>query len=77
VHFSKGGYVRARPGGTLALLGEGGRDEMVTPVGGGGGGGDIHHHIYIDSTEIAHTITERQLRSKRYGGVGFQSSTRS
>lgn len=30
--LADGGIVRARPGGTLALLGEGGRDEMVLPL---------------------------------------------
>lgn len=33
-HLAKGGIVKARPGGTLALLGEAGQDEMVTPLGG-------------------------------------------
>ncbi len=32
-HLAKGGVVRARPGGTLALLGEGGQDEAVIPLG--------------------------------------------
>jgi hypothetical protein len=33
-HLSTGGIVQATPGGTLALLGEGGRDEAVIPLGG-------------------------------------------
>lgn len=37
--LASGGIVRARPGGTLFNLGEGGRDEAVVPLGGGGGGG--------------------------------------
>jgi phage-related minor tail protein len=32
--LAQGGTVRARPGGTLALLGEGGHDERVTPLDG-------------------------------------------
>lgn len=32
IAMADGGVVRARPGGTLALLGEGGRDEAVVPL---------------------------------------------
>jgi len=35
-HLAAGGIVHARPGGTLAVLGEAGRDEMVTPLSGSG-----------------------------------------
>lgn len=37
-----GGIVRHRPGGTLALLAEGGRDEAVIPLDGKHGGGTIN-----------------------------------
>lgn len=39
--LASGGIVRARPGGTLILAGEGGQDELVTPLrhGSFGGGG--------------------------------------
>lgn len=37
--LASGGIVRARPGGTLALLGEAGRDEAVVPLARGGAGG--------------------------------------
>jgi hypothetical protein len=43
--LADGGVVRARSGGTLALLGEGGRDEAVIPLpksGGAVGGGAIY-----------------------------------
>lgn len=33
-HLASGGVVKARRGGTLALLGEGGHDELVTPLSG-------------------------------------------
>ena len=41
--LASGGIVRARPGGTLALLGEGGKDEAVIPLDGkhGLGGGTV------------------------------------
>lgn len=31
-HLAQGGIVRARPGGTLAVIGEGGKDEAVIPL---------------------------------------------
>ena len=37
--MASGGVVKARPGGTLARIGEGGRDEAVVPLGPGGVGG--------------------------------------
>jgi len=37
--MASGGVVRARPGGTLARIGEGGRDEAIIPLGAGGIGG--------------------------------------
>lgn len=33
-HLATGGVVKARPGGTLALIGEGGHDEAVVPLSG-------------------------------------------
>lgn len=44
VQLAEGGIVKARPGGTQATIGEGGRDEAVIPlengmIPGGGGGG--------------------------------------
>lgn len=35
-YLAGGGIVKARPGGTLAVLGEGGQDEAVVPLGPGG-----------------------------------------
>ena len=44
--MANGGIVRARPGGTMALLGEGGRDEAVIPLGGAGGmGGTVNVYL--------------------------------
>ena len=39
--LADGGIVKARPGGTLALLGEAGRDEAVVPLGKGGMGSPV------------------------------------
>ena len=43
--MANGGIVRARPGGTMALLGEGGRDEAVIPLGSGGMGGTVNVYL--------------------------------
>ena len=46
--LANGGIVKASPGGTLALIGEGGRDEAVIPLdraGNLGGGNTIHVHV--------------------------------
>ncbi|MGE0598282.1 MAG: hypothetical protein AB7J35_00465 [Dehalococcoidia bacterium] len=51
-HLAEGGIVRARPGGTLALLGEAGQDEAVIPLRAApvmfesGGGGGATHNTY-------------------------------
>lgn len=37
--MASGGIVRARPGGTLVNVGEGGRDEAIVPIGGRAAGG--------------------------------------
>jgi hypothetical protein len=41
--MSDGGIIKASPGGTLALIGEGGRDEAVIPLDrmGGMGGNNV------------------------------------
>jgi len=47
-YLAKGGIVRARPGGTLVVAGEGGRDEAVVPLprGGGLGMGGVAHVVF-------------------------------
>lgn len=49
--FAEGGIVKARPGGTLGIIGEAGRDEAVIPLENGrvpgmGGGGTIMINVY-------------------------------
>jgi hypothetical protein len=45
--LADGGIVKASPGGTLALIGEGGRDEAVIPLDrmGGMGGNNVTIHV--------------------------------
>jgi tape measure domain-containing protein len=63
-HLAAGGIVRARPGGVLALLGEGGRDERVTPLGRGGaslgGGGTIHVDVHLHGGAVNASVREVQ-----------------
>jgi TP901 family phage tail tape measure protein len=51
--MASGGIVRARPGGTIVRLGEGGRDEAVTPLGGSGGGAGVTVIIEQDGHQTA------------------------
>jgi hypothetical protein len=57
--LANGGIVKATPGGTLALIGEGGRDEAVIPLdkaGGMGGGNTIIIQGAIDPISTARQI---------------------
>jgi len=61
--MASGGIVRARPGGTIVRLAEGGQDEEVGPVG-RGGGGDVHVHfdgpVYgTNADELARLLTPK------------------
>lgn len=52
--FAEGGIVRARPGGRIVRVGEGGQDEAILPLRRGGGGvalgGSMVNNFYIDAT---------------------------
>jgi len=61
--MASGGIVRAKPGGTIVRLAEGGQDEEVGPVG-RGGGGDVHVHfdgpVYgTNADELARLLTPK------------------
>ncbi|MGE3075487.1 MAG: hypothetical protein AB7N24_17360 [Dehalococcoidia bacterium] len=64
-HLADGGIVRARPGGTLALLGEGGRDEAVIPlVNGAPTAGQTVVHVHVQGSiwsvdELAYELQRR------------------
>jgi hypothetical protein len=62
--MASGGIVRAKPGGTIVRLAEGGQDEQVGPVGGRSGGGDVHVHfdgpVYgTNADELARLLTPK------------------
>ena len=73
--LAQGGIVKARRGGTLAVLAEGGRDEMVVPLPRSGGvGGDIHIHVTQPlgtPQEIARVVNKALRQSSRGGGVAL------
>ena len=74
--LAEGGIVRARPGGTLALIGEGGSDEAVIPLNRAGGGLApivIHYHQNAPIYGMLDFKTEVQsvLRDTLRGG-GFR-----
>jgi hypothetical protein len=67
IGLAEGGVVKAKPGGTLALIGEGGEDEIVapkswfssvSPLGGasGFGGSAIHIHVDLDGQQITEVV---------------------
>jgi hypothetical protein len=71
-HLAKGGVVRARPGGTLALLGEGGHDEVVTPLDGRRGGGPAVIEFRSDGTRLSALLLEVIREAVRIRGGDVQ-----
>lgn len=83
--LAKGGIVKARPGGTLALVGEAGQDEAVIPLGRGknssrvqfrdsaASGGDTYifniSGVIGNKDEVARAIRQELLRHKRLTGA--------
>lgn len=72
--LADGGIVRARPGGTLALIGEGGRDEAVVPLDrrGGFGGSNITINVTAgvgDPVEIGRKVADALRAYERHGGT--------
>jgi len=74
--LANGGIVKASPGGTLALIGEGGRDEAVIPldrIGGIGGGINITVHAGLVSSpdQVGQQIIEAIQKAQRRSGPVF------
>jgi phage-related protein len=74
--LANGGIVKARRGGTLALIGEGGRDEAVIPLpkgmrkdGIGGGGITINVSGALDPEAVARQIETILKRSRLRAGA--------
>ena len=77
--MAAGGIVRARSGGTLALLGEAGRDEAVIPLGKGGMSGGNTYHITVqagigDEQAIGRQVVKvLQAHEKRNGRIPIRT----
>ncbi len=77
VHISvlgQGGIVKARPGGTLALIGEAGQDEAVVPlpIGREAGFGNVYvtvnvHGNVLRERDLAMSVRDALLQAKREG----------
>jgi hypothetical protein len=72
--LADGGIVKASPGGTLALIGEGGRDEAVIPLDrmGGMGGGDVN--IYVQGADPNAVVDALRTYMFRNGSVPIRVS---
>lgn len=69
--LASGGVVKASPGGTLALLGEGGHDEMVLPLTGPnsrGGGAGANVTIGFDRQAGSAMISFLRIEVQKRGG---------
>jgi hypothetical protein len=75
--FASGAIVKGGQGGTVAWVGEGRHDELVTPLTGGGGlGGEVHYHFefpnYVGSKdELVRTVRDGFRDWERGGGKLF------
>jgi hypothetical protein len=73
--LANGGIVKARPGGTLALLGEGGRDEAVVPLGARNNIGNTYQITVNagvgDPREIGRQVVEYIQKYERTAGQVF------
>jgi hypothetical protein len=72
--LADGGIVKASPGGTLALIGEGGKDEAVIPLDrmGSMGGGDVN--IYVQGADPNAVVDALRTYMFRNGSVPIRVS---
>jgi hypothetical protein len=72
--MADGGIIRHSPGGTLALIGEGGRDEAVIPLDRAGsmGGGDVN--IYVQGADPNAVVDALRTYMFRNGSVPIRVS---
>jgi len=64
--FAQGGFVPARPGGTVVRVGEGGEGEFITPWSKAGGGATVHLHMegaIIASERLPHKFVDQITRA--------------
>jgi hypothetical protein len=72
--LADGGIVKASPGGTLALIGEGGQDEAVIPLDrmGSMGGGDVN--IYVNGGDPQSVVNALRTYMRQNGSVPIRVS---
>jgi hypothetical protein len=78
--LAQGGIVRARSGGTLVNVGEGGQDEAVVPLPKGGagglmGGGRLDVHLTFDAREFKRMLRAEIRTGGLLEGIRLSSST--
>ena len=78
--LASGGIVRARRGGTLVRVGEGGRDEAVIPLGRGAAQPTISVDIRVEGSvvsegDLGQYIVERVTQAVRAGSIDMAAAT--
>lgn len=73
--LASGGVVKARPGGTLVVAGEGGRDEAIVPLGGGSSGSfdGVTVNIYAAGSILSERDLIKIIRDEFVNG-GFRGA---
>jgi hypothetical protein len=72
--LADGGIVKASPGGTLALIGEGGRDEAVIPLDRAGGMGGNNINVYVQGADPNAVVDALRTYMFRNGSVPIRVS---
>jgi hypothetical protein len=72
--LADGGIVKASPGGTLALIGEGGRDEAVIPLDRAGGIGGNNINVYVQGADPNAVVDALRTYMFRNGSVPIRVS---
>jgi hypothetical protein len=73
--LANGGVVKASPGGTLALIGEGGRDEAVIPLDRAGGMGGTNVTIHVNGGDPNAVVDALRRYMRTNGAVPIRVST--
>jgi hypothetical protein len=72
--LADGGIVKASPGGTLALIGEGGRDEAVIPLDRAGSMGGNNINVYVQGADPNAVVDALRTYMFRNGSVPIRVS---
>jgi hypothetical protein len=72
--MADGGIIRHSPGGTLALIGEGGRDEAVIPLDRAGSMGGNNIHVYVQGADPNAVVDALRTYMFRNGSVPIRVS---